>query len=76
MLLSQLMKDRPARVTALDANATSILKRLQHLGFEVGAIVEILHQGFPTKDPIAVRVDDHLVALGRCEADAIEVQEV
>ena len=33
--------------------------------------LDILHEGFIGKDPIAVRVDNMSVALGRREADAV-----
>lgn len=46
-------------------------KRLLEIGFVEGAHVEILHEGFIGKDPIAVRVDNMSVALGRREADAV-----
>jgi ferrous iron transport protein A len=48
-------------------------KRLLEIGFVEGAHVEILHEGFIGKDPIAVRVDNMSVALGRREADAVMV---
>lgn len=49
-------------------------RRLLEIGFVEGAHVEILHEGFLGKDPIAVRVDDMSVALRRREADAIFVR--
>ena len=48
-------------------------KRLLEIGFVEGARVEILHEGFIGKNPIAVRVDAMSVALGRREADAVIV---
>lgn len=48
-------------------------KRLLEIGFVEGAQVEILHEGFIRKEPIAVRVDNMSVALGRREADAVIV---
>lgn len=49
-------------------------RRLLEIGFVEGATVEILHEGFIGKDPIAVRVDDMKVALRRREANAIMVR--
>jgi ferrous iron transport protein A len=43
------------------------------MGLVEGARIEVLHEGFPGRDPIAVRVDDHTVALRRSEANAIIV---
>ena len=48
-------------------------RRLIELGFVEGASVEILHEGFIGRDPIAVRVDSATVALRRREAMAILV---
>lgn len=49
-------------------------RRLLEIGFVEGAEVEILHEGFIGKDPIAVRVDDMSVALRRREANTILIQ--
>jgi len=63
----------------LAAEGTSVLsadeleRRLIELGFVEGAIVELLHEGFFGRDPIAVRVDNATVALRRREAMAILV---
>jgi ferrous iron transport protein A len=46
-------------------------RRLLELGFVEGAEVELLHEGFLRRDPIAVRVDQSVVALRRREANAI-----
>lgn len=48
-------------------------KRLLEIGLVEGAHVEILHEGFIGKDPIAVRVDSMCVALRRREANAVIV---
>ena len=48
-------------------------RRLLELGFTEGALIEILHEGFFGRDPIAVRVNDATVALRRREAMAIQV---
>lgn len=44
---------------------------LLEMGFVEGASIEVLHEGFVGKDPIAVRVDDMSVALRRREAQAV-----
>jgi ferrous iron transport protein A len=48
-------------------------QRLLELGFTEGALIEILHEGFFGRDPIAVRVNDSTIALRRREAMAILV---
>jgi ferrous iron transport protein A len=54
--------------------AEELERRLLEIGFVEGAAVEILHEGFIRRDPIAVRLDDMRVALRRCDADAILVR--
>lgn len=49
-------------------------RRLLEMGFVEGARVEILHEGFIGRDPIAVQVDDMRVALRRREANAVMVR--
>lgn len=49
-------------------------RRLLEIGLVEGARVEILHEGFIGRDPIAIRVDAMRVALRRREADAVLVQ--
>ena len=55
-------------------SAAELERRLVEIGFVEGAAVEILHEGFIRRDPIAVRLDDTRVALRRREADAILVR--
>ena len=67
-----------SRITASaqtnDPFSEELERRLLEIGFVEGAEVEILHEGFIGKDPIAVRVDDMSVALRRREANAIMVR--
>ncbi|MEI6557053.1 MAG: FeoA family protein [Rhodospirillaceae bacterium] len=49
-------------------------RRLLEIGFVEGAAVEVLHEAFPKGDPIAVRINEHTVALRRAEADAVLVE--
>lgn len=53
--------------------AEELERRLIELGFTEGAAIEILHEGFFGRDPIAVRINDATVALRRREAMAILV---
>jgi ferrous iron transport protein A len=53
--------------------AGELERRLIEFGFIEGALIEILHEGFFGRDPIAVRVNDATVALRRREAMAIQV---
>jgi ferrous iron transport protein A len=54
-------------------SAGELEQRLIELGFTEGAAIEILHEGFFGRDPIAVRVNDATIALRRREAMSILV---
>lgn len=78
--LGTLCKGTKAEIAALDETGIvttlpkgELERRLIEMGFVEGAPVEILHEGFPKRDPIAVRVNEHTVALRRTEAAAILV---
>ena len=58
-----------ARDCALSSD--ELERRLLELGFVEGAEIELLHEGFMRRDPIAVRVEQSVVALRRREAAAI-----
>lgn len=49
--------------------------RLLEMGFVEGANVEVLHEGFIGRDPIAVKLGDMRVALRRREADGVWVRK-
>jgi len=78
--LADLRRPQQARVVALDeAGLATALpdgeleRRLLEMGVLEGAHIEVLHEGFPGRDPIAVRVDGHVLALRRLEALAVRV---
>lgn len=72
--LSQLAVGQRSVITDFRVTDTLLLQRMKVLGFHVGAQVEVLHYGFPFRNPIAVRVGSHTIALGREEASLIEVE--
>lgn len=79
-LLGRLKKGMRAEIVALDESSVhtplqpgELERRLIEMGFVEGAHIEVLHEGFPKRDPIAVKVGDHVVALRRAEADAVIV---
>ncbi|WP_173976670.1 FeoA family protein [Magnetospirillum sp. LM-5] len=79
--LGRLGKGQKAEVVGLDEQgvvstlqAGELERRLIEMGLVEGAHLEVLHEGFPGRDPIAVRVDDHTVALRRAEAAAVLVR--
>lgn len=59
---------------AHEGPALELERRLLEIGFVEGARVEILHEGFIGRDPIAVRLDSMRVALRRHEAAAVMVR--
>jgi ferrous iron transport protein A len=48
-------------------------RRLLEMGFVEGARIEVRHEGPISRDPIAIRVDDTLIALRRRDAVAVLV---
>jgi ferrous iron transport protein A len=56
------------------AERDELERRLLEIGFVEGARVEILHEGFIGRDPLAVRLDDMRVALRRREAEGVLVR--
>jgi ferrous iron transport protein A len=56
------------------AEREELERRLLEIGFVEGARIEILHEGFIGRDPIAVRLDDMRVALRRREAQGVLVR--
>lgn len=57
-----------------EAEREELERRLLEIGFVEGAYVEVLHEGFIGRDPIAVRLDDMRVALRRREAQGVLVR--
>jgi Fe2+ transport system protein FeoA len=73
--LATLPKNRPARVTAVHTDDAT-LRKLLALGVIEGTEIELLHEGFLGRDPLAVRIDDRIIALRRAQAAAIDVEPV
>lgn len=78
--LHQLSKGQPATVTGVDESAVvttlpagELERRMIEMGLVEGSRVVILHEGFPGRDPIAIRVNEHTLALRRAEARAVRV---
>jgi len=75
--LYALRKGRSARVTGLAPAALpgdeDLRLRLLELGFVPGEEVRIIAEGFPGRDPLAVRVGSSTFALRRHEAELVLV---
>ncbi|MBV8536521.1 MAG: ferrous iron transport protein A [Alphaproteobacteria bacterium] len=68
-------RGRVARVghPASVGDEAELERRLIEMGFIEGARVQLLHEGFIGRDPIAVRVDDTTVAVRRRDARLVLV---
>lgn len=53
--------------------AAELERRLIEIGFVEGAHVQLLHEGFIGRDPIAIKVDDTTVAVRRRDAQLVLV---
>ena len=71
--LHLLPKRTPARILKVGGADAVLETLLLGLGFEEGAPVELRHHG-AFGGPLAVRVDDRLIALRPADAAAIEVE--
>ena len=77
MGLDELPRLVEARVTRLvdasDADERELMLRLLEIGFLPGERVRVIAQGYPGRDPLAVRVGHTTFALRRHEAALIRV---
>ncbi|WP_188260181.1 FeoA family protein [Azospirillum tabaci] len=78
--LGELKKGERARVTGVDERGVvttlpegELERRMIEMGLVEGSHVEVLHEAFPGRDPIAIRVNEHTLALRRAEARAVLV---
>jgi ferrous iron transport protein A len=79
MTLDGLPINTRARIAAVDwaRLAPEEAKRLQALGIDAGAEVEVAHRGvFAGRDPIAIAIGRMTVALRRAHASAMTVEEL
>ncbi len=78
--LASLPKDCSATITGLLApegqGVAEHVERLMELGFLPGESVRVVAKGFPSGDPIAVRIGQATFALRRFEAALIAVNSV
>jgi len=81
--LSGLRKGERAEVIGLDETGMittlppgELERRLIEMGVVEGARIEAMHEGFPGRDPIAIRINDHKLALRRAEAHAVLIHTV
>ena len=83
MTLDQLKIGDKGRITAIAPSGSveasvhlareELERRLLEAGFLEGEVIEVLHHGPVGRDPIAVMVNDTVIALRRSEAQAVEI---
>jgi ferrous iron transport protein A len=72
--LPRLVEARIRRlVDPVDANERELILRLLEIGFLPGERVRVIAQGYPGRDPLAVRIGHTTFALRRYEAALIRV---
>ncbi|QOV33498.1 ferrous iron transport protein A [Streptomyces ferrugineus] len=73
--LADLAPGARATVAAVVADGSpSVARRLNDLGFTVGAVVEVVRRA-PLRDPVVYRVKDYEVCLRRAQAAYVQVVE-
>jgi ferrous iron transport protein A len=72
-VIAKVCVDETCQASALARDELEL--RLLEMGFVEGAKVEVLHEGFIGRDPIAVKLGDMRVALRRREAEGVWVRK-
>ncbi len=75
MKLSHLRRGDHARIHHIDAS-DSLARKLLEMGIEEGMEVTLLHEGPIRRDPLAIRLNDRIIALRRRDADVISVETI
>lgn len=71
--LSQLPRGQRARILGIEGNE-SLARKLLEMGIEEGQEVALLHVGPVGRDPLAIRMNDRIIALRRRDASHIHVE--
>ena len=70
--LSQLSRGRRARILAIEGS-DALARKLLEMGVEEGQEVMFLHKGL-LGDPLAIRMNDRIIALRKRDASHISVE--
>lgn len=73
LLLTTLQRGQKARILGIEGNE-ALSRKLLELGVEEGQEVALLHEGPVGRDPLAIRMNDRIIALRRRDASHIHVQ--
>lgn len=71
--LSKLLRGQRARILGIVGN-DALSRKLLEMGVEEGQEVSLLHVGPVGRDPLAIRMNDRIIALRRRDASHINVQ--
>lgn len=72
LLLSQLPRHQRARILGIQGSET-LARKLLEMGIEEGQIVTFMHKGL-LGDPLAIRMNDRVIALRKRDAAHIRVE--
>lgn len=75
MKLSNLRRGEHARIQHIDAS-DALARKLLEMGIEEGMEVMLLHEGPIRRDPMAIRLNDRIIALRRRDAEFIAVESL
>lgn len=71
--LSKLSRGQRARILGIEGNE-ALSRKLLELGVEEGQELMLTHEGPVGRDPLAIRLNDRIIALRRRDASHIHVQ--
>lgn len=71
--LSKLPRGGRARIMGI-AGSDALNRKLLEMGIEEGQEVALLHEGPVGRDPLAIRMNDRIIALRRRDASHIAVE--
>lgn len=73
LLLSNLPRGKRARIATIEAG-DSLTRKLLEMGILEGQELTLLHVGPIRRDPLAIRLNDRIIALRRRDASHIHVE--
>lgn len=73
--LANVKANIPYKITKFSCPDKETETRLREIGFAEGDEVELLHTGLFGRTPMAVRLNDALIAIRRIEAGYIELED-
>lgn len=71
--LSKLLRGQRARILGIEGNE-ALARKLLEMGIEEGQEVALLHEGPVGRDPLAIRMNDRIIALRRRDASHIHIE--